>query len=101
MRGCAQLDSNQRLQRAVATSKDVSPHSSKKSIVTPPDPLRQLRGLDRSSSQFNSQLAKFLDQKEYTKSLPNLCNEDLMWLVEYLDDVSFKSLFPTLYLPSS
>lgn len=53
------------------------------------DPLHQLRDLDRSSPQFNGQLAKFLDRKAYIKALPNLCDEDLVWLVEYLDCVSF------------
>ena len=63
------------------------------SAETPPDPLRQLRDLDKASPQFNRQLAKFPDRKEYIKSLPNLCNEGLLWLVEYLDRVSFRIAF--------
>lgn len=59
------------------------------SAEIPLDPLRQLRDLNRSSPQFNSHLAKFLDRKEYIRALPNLCNEDLVWLAEYLDRVSF------------
>ena len=71
---------------------------SEKSIVTPPDPLRQLRDMDRSLPQFNSQLAKFLDRKEYIRSLPDLCNEDLVWLVECLDGVSFRILLAKFLL---
>jgi len=70
------------------------------SVETPPDPLHQLRDLDGSSPQSSGQLAKFLDRKEYIKSLPNLCNEDLVWLVEYLDRVSFRIAY-SLSLPTT
>ena len=63
--------------------------STEKSIVTSPDPLQQLRDLSWSSPQSNSRPIKPLDHGEYIKSLPSLCNEDLVWLVEYLDHVSF------------
>jgi len=57
--------------------------------MTLPDPLQRLHDLDRSSPQFSSQLAELLDQKEYIKCLPDLHSENLVWLVEYLDRVSF------------
>ena len=56
--------------------------------MTLPEPLRQLCDLDRSSPQFKDQLVRFLGRKEWIRSLQNLRNEDLVWLVEYLDCVS-------------
>ena len=56
--------------------------------MTPHKPLQQLHDLDRTSPQFYEQLTNFLRGKEYRNVFPNLQNEDLAWLVEYLDNVS-------------
>lgn len=55
--------------------------------MTPLDPLHQLRDLDRASPQFHAQFRDFLRGNAYQNALPNLENESLAWLVEYLDSV--------------
>ena len=52
-----------------------------------PDPLQQLRDLDRTSPHFYGQLSDFLRGDEYQNAVPNLQGEDLAWIVEYLDSV--------------
>ena len=57
------------------------------------DPLQQFRDLDRASPYFHEHLNNTLRGKEYQNILPKLQNEDLAWLVEYLDNVSFQVTF--------
>ena len=57
--------------------------------MIPHDPLQQLYDLDRTSPQFHEQLSGLLRGREYQDVFPNLRSEDLSWLVEYLDSVSF------------
>ena len=57
--------------------------------MIPTNPLQPLHDLDRTSPQFHEQLNDFLRGDEYRNVLPGLQNEDLVWLVEYLDSVSF------------
>lgn len=49
--------------------------------------LQRLHGLDKSSSGFHDQLNHILYGREYQQCLQNLHNNDLMWLVDYLDKV--------------
>ena len=49
--------------------------------------LQQLHHLDRSSPDLNDQLSNVLYGEEYQKCVPNLQGEDLVWLVDYLDEV--------------
>ena len=56
--------------------------------MIPYDPLQQLLGLDKASPQFHEQLHNFLRGDAYRDTLPNLQNESLTSLVEYLDNVS-------------
>jgi hypothetical protein len=49
--------------------------------------LQQLDRLDRSSPQFHDLLCNVLYGEEYTRCAPNLQGDDLVWLVDYLDNV--------------
>ena len=49
--------------------------------------LQQLHHLDRSSPDFHDQLCNLFYGKEYSKCIPNLQGDDLVWLVDYLDKV--------------
>jgi len=52
-----------------------------------PNPLKQLRRLDRSSPKFHDQLSNVLYGEDYKQCVPNLQGDDLVWLVDYLDKV--------------
>ena len=54
----------------------------------PPDALKQLRDFDRASPRFYKDLSNFLRSEGYRSAVPSLQDEDLAWLVEYLDSVS-------------
>ncbi|KAF9645424.1 kinase-like protein [Thelephora ganbajun] len=47
--------------------------------------LQRLHYLDTSSPDFYDQLGKVLYGQEYVQCVPNLMNDDLVWLVDYLD----------------
>ena len=49
--------------------------------------LERLRRLDRSSPGFHDQLSNILYGEDYTRGVPDLQGDDLMWLVDYLDNV--------------
>ena len=49
--------------------------------------LQRLDHLDKSSPQFPNQLASFLHEKGYEDCLPKLRDQDVVWLIEYLDNV--------------
>ena len=55
--------------------------------MTPRDLLQQLRCLDRSSSEFPDQVSNILYGEEYRQCIPNLQSGDLVWFVDYLDEV--------------
>ena len=57
--------------------------------MSPPNSpvLQQLHNLNRSSPDFNDQLSNVLYGEEYQECVPNLQGEDLVWLVDYLDEV--------------
>jgi len=50
-------------------------------------PLQQLRCLDKLSPQFPDRLTSLLCEQEYVDHVTSLQDEDLSWLIEYLDDV--------------
>jgi len=56
--------------------------------------LKQLHGLDRTSSQFHKRLSGLLRSEAYRSAVPNLEGEDLAWLVDYLESVSIQSIPP-------
>jgi len=49
--------------------------------------LQELHRLDRSSPDFHDQLCNVLYGQEYVRCVPNLQDDDLVWLVDYLDKV--------------
>ena len=63
-----------------------------------PEILEQLGCLDKSSPSFPNQLTSLLCEKGYKDCIPKLQDEDVVWLVEYLDNVC---LYITLYPLSS
>ena len=56
--------------------------------------LKQLHGLDRTSSQFHKRLSGLLRSEGYRSAVPNLQGEDLAWLVDYLESVSLQTISP-------
>ena len=58
--------------------------------------LQRLRNLDRSSSEFQDQVCNLLYEEEYQKCLPGLQGDDLVWLVEYLNEVRRRFPPPSL-----
>ena len=67
--------------------------------MSPSSPLQSLRGLDRASPHFHSQLIDLLRGNEYRDVIPSLEGEDLAWLVDYLDDVSLHNVSPIPHSP--
>lgn len=49
--------------------------------------LEQLRRLDRSSSEFHSQVNSILYEEEYKQWVQTVQGDDLVGLVEFLDEV--------------
>jgi len=66
--------------------------------MTPHNLLQPLHDLDRASPQFYEQLVDFLRGNWYRDVVPGLQNEDLAWLVEYLDNVSLRTTSPRFTL---
>ena len=64
--------------------------------MSPPNltTLQQLRQLDRSSSSFHGQLSNVLYGEEYGQSVLSLPDDDLGWLVDYLDKVCCPTSLP-------
>jgi hypothetical protein len=56
--------------------------------MTLPTPLRRLCDLDQASPQFCEWLIDLLRGEEYQNLIPSLQDQNLEWLVEYLDNVS-------------
>lgn len=55
-----------------------------------------LRQLDKSSPDFFRQLDDVLQGEEHKQCVPDLKKDDLMWLVDFLDEVTFQELAPLL-----
>ena len=62
--------------------------------MSPSNPLHKLRDLDRTSPRFHNQLIDSLRRNEYRDVTTNLQDEDLTWLVNYLDNVSRHTISP-------
>ena len=60
--------------------------------MSPSNPLQTLRDLDKTSPHFHNQLIDLLRGNEYRDVIPSLQGEDLAWLVDYLDGVSFHTI---------
>jgi len=60
--------------------------------MAPPNALKQLHDLDRASPQFHKYFSNFLRSEGYRSAFWTLQDEDLVWLVEYLDSVSLKTV---------
>ena len=60
--------------------------------------LERLCLLDSSSPDFHDQLSNVFYTREYRQSAENLSDDDLVWLVEYLDKVRPRVAFPSLHL---
>lgn len=60
--------------------------------------LQRLSHLDRSSSLLHSELSNILYGEEYKQCVGDLQNDDLLWLVDYLDQVRFFVALLGLYL---
>ena len=52
-----------------------------------PPALQRLHCLDRSSPEFHARVHDILHEEDYQKCVPGLQNDDLVWLVDYLDEV--------------
>ena len=49
--------------------------------------LQRLGGLNTSATDFHHQLDNILHGEEYARCVENLQGDDLMWLVDFLDNV--------------
>ncbi|KAF9645405.1 hypothetical protein BDM02DRAFT_577934 [Thelephora ganbajun] len=64
------------------------PQSRRSLMASPSSPaLQQLHHLNTSSPGFHDQLCNILYGKDHTQCVPNLQDDDLAWLVDYLDKV--------------
>ena len=61
-----------------------------------PNPLQQLRDLDKAPSHFHKQLSNCPCEGKCGSAVLDLQGEDLAWLVEYLHVVSLQPSLPTL-----
>lgn len=55
--------------------------------MTSPDILQQLDRLDKNSPRFPDQLTSLLYDQGFKGCIPELRDEDVVWLVKYLDKV--------------
>jgi hypothetical protein len=55
--------------------------------MTLPEILQQFNRLDKNSPQFPDQLANLLDKEGLKDYISIFRDEDVVWLVEYLDEV--------------
>jgi len=56
--------------------------------------LQKLHDLDRSLSEFHDQLSNILYGEEYMRRMADLQGADLLWLVDYLDEVRHRVALP-------
>jgi len=64
-------------------------------MASPSHPvLQRLDGLKRSSSDFHDQLSNVLYAEEYKQYVSDLRGDDLVWLVDYLDEVRCRLALP-------
>ena len=66
-----------------------------------PEILQEFDDLDKSSSEFPDRLISLFSTKEYKDCIPRLRDEDVSWLVEYLDNVRISiALYPLSVHPA-
>ena len=58
-------------------------------MIPSDDPLQRLRELNATSPQFYEQLSGLLHDNAWRNLLHHLRSESVVWLIEYLDSVSF------------
>ena len=80
-------------------------HSWNSMFSHPSVTMQELRRLDTSSPIFQYQLSDFLDGEEYVRYASGLKGDDLVWLIDYLDEVRhcatlFRMLFVQIGLGS-
>ena len=64
--------------------------------MSSPKALQKLYRLEKSSSRFPAQIAAILDGTEYKVCIKSLQDNELVWLVEYLDTVRLRIIQPLL-----
>ena len=67
--------------------------------MSPSNPLQSLRDLDRTSPHFHNQLIDLLRGNGYRDVIPTLKGGGLVWLVNYLDNVSLYDVPPIPHSP--
>ena len=61
--------------------------------------MQELPRLDTSSPIFRDQLSDFLNGEEYARYASGLEGDDLVWLIDYLDEVRHRAtLFHMLFV---
>ena len=66
-------------------------------MASPSSPtLQRLHSLDKSSPDSQDQLNDLLHENEYQECVPTLQGDELMWLIDYLDEVRRRVALPTL-----
>ena len=63
--------------------------------------LQQLHHINSSSPNFRDLLSNILYGEEYRQCVPNIAEEDLVWLVDYLDKVYHRITLPRSLLKST
>jgi len=65
-------------------------------MLSPNSPaLQKLYRLDRSSpAEFHGQLSNVLYGEEYQRCVPNLQGDNVVWLIDYLDEVRYHMTSP-------
>ena len=66
-----------------------------------PPALQQLHHLDRPSPDFQDRLSNAFYGREYSQCVPNIRGDDLVWFVDYLDNIRCRVAFwfsPKMYI---
>ena len=64
--------------------------------MTFPERLQQFDSLDKNSPQFPDQLTSLLYKEGFKEYILKFRDEDVVWLVEYLDRVCLYHILPAL-----
>ena len=75
------------IQSATASPFTREPSLWLRTLMSSYNPYEQLCRLDRSSSRFHDEVSNILYGGEYKQSVPNLQDNDLVRLIDYLDEV--------------
>ena len=69
--------------------------------MTSPELLQRFKRLDKSSPQFPDQLTNLLYKEGFKDQILKLRDEDVVWLVEYLDEVCLSIALHLFYAQST